>query len=108
LGDPDASRPAALRYVQDIWTGSLPLSRIFWTDMLAIGTLVNVAMTVVALLTFVAGLPVAVGVIIHFLPIPFNGLLFMGVWQSASRDASPWSWPAQIVAALWFIGTFVV
>jgi hypothetical protein len=104
----DRRPPAALRYLKDLWSGNLPLARVFWTDMLVVGTLVNVVAMVVALLTFAAGIPVAVGVVIHFAPIPYNILLFMGVWQSASRDASTWSWPAQIVAALWFIAAFVV
>jgi hypothetical protein len=99
---------AAIGYVRSLWSGVLPLSRVFWIDMLAVGTLVNFVAMVIALLTFVAGVPVAVGVVIHFAPIPYNILLLMGVWQSAAREASQWSWPAQIMAVLWFIGAFVI
>ena len=95
-------------YVKNLWRGELPLARAFWSDMLVIGTVVNVAAMIAAMLLFVAGAPIAVGVVVHFSPLPYNLLLFFAVWQAASRETSDWSFPAQAVALVWFFVMFVV
>ena len=90
-------------YVRSLWRGELPLGRVFWTDMILIGSLVNVLATVAAMLLFVAGAPIALGVGVHFTPVPYNVLLFLAVWQSAARQPSWWSFPAQATALVWLI-----
>ena len=101
-----AKNPAA--YVTSLWRGELPLGRVFWTDMLIIGTAVNIAAMIAALLLFVSGLPIAIGVAVHFAPLPYNLLLLLGVWHAAQREASQWSFAAQAIAVVWFIAMVVV
>jgi hypothetical protein len=103
-----ARRNAAVAYVRSLWLGELPLPRVFWTDMLAIGTVVNIVSGIGAMLLFVSGAPISIGVAVHFLPLPYNLLLFFAVWQAAAREASRWSFPAQVGALLWFFVMFVV
>jgi hypothetical protein len=103
-----ARRNPAVAYIKSLWLGEVPLSRAFWTDMLVIGTVVNVAAGIAAMLLFVSGAPIALGVAIHFAPLPYNLLLFFAVWQAAARDASRWSFPAQVGALVWFFVVFVV
>jgi hypothetical protein len=93
----------AVNYVRSFWRGERPLGRVFWTDMILVGSLVNILATVAAMLLFVSGVPIAAGVAVHFAPVPYNILLFFGVWQSAARQPSTWSYPAQVVALLWLI-----
>jgi hypothetical protein len=95
-------------YVMSLWRGELPLGRVFWTDMLIIGTVVNVAATIIALLLFVSGAPIALGVVAHFATVPYNLLLLLGVWHAAQRETSDWSFAAQAVAVVWFITMLVV
>ena len=95
-------------YARSLWRGELPLARVFWTDMILIGSLVNVLATAAALILFVSGAPIALGVIVHFVPVPYNVLLFLGVWQSAARQPSFWSFPAQAAALVWLIAVIVV
>ena len=99
---PGLLAPAA-SYVGSLWRGEAPLVRAFWTDMLVVGSLVNIFATAAAMLFFVAGALIAVGVIVHFAPVPYNILLFLGVWQSAARAASRWSFPAQAAAVVWLV-----
>ena len=47
------------------------------------------------MLLFVSGAPIAVGVFVHFAPLPYNILLFLAVWRSAARETSIWSFAAQ-------------
>ena len=103
-----ARKNPAVAYIKSLWLGQLPLPRVFWTDMLAIGTVVNIATGIAAMLLFVSGAPIALGVAVHFAPLPYNLLLFFAVWQAASREASRWSFPAQVGALLWFFVAFVV
>ena len=103
-----AAKNPALVYVRNLWRGELPLARVFWTDMILIGSLVNMLATIAALILFVSGAPVALGVIAHFAPVPYNLLLLFAVWQASSREATQWSFAAQVAAVLWFATAFVI
>jgi hypothetical protein len=102
-----APKNPVVAYVMSLWRGELPLGRVFWTDMLMIGTVVNVAAMIAALLLFVSGAPIALGVVVHFAPVPYNLLLLLGVWHAAQREASDWSFAAQAIAVVWFIAMLV-
>lgn len=90
-----------LGYLRALWRGGVPLGRVFWTDMIAIGSLVNIGAAIVALVLFAADAPVWLGVGAYFAPLPYNLLLFTAVWRSAARAASAWSFAAQTMAVLW-------
>jgi len=111
-GTAAAVRPGLLApataYVHRLWRGELPLARAFWTDMILIGSLVNIVATAAAMLLFVSGVPVALGVIVHFAPLPYNILLFLAVWQSAAHQASRWSLLAQAGGLIWLITAIVL
>ena len=96
------------RYVGQLWRGELPLSRVFWNDMLVIGTIVNIAAMLVAIALFLAGIPAWLGFAAHLLPIPYNVLLFAGVSRSAAREQPQWSWLASTAAGLWFLVMLIV
>jgi hypothetical protein len=97
----------ALAYVQRLWRGEPPLFRVFWTDMILIGSLVNIVGAAVSMLLFVSG-AIVFGVVVHFAVVPYNILLFLAVWQSAARTPSGWSFPAQAAALVWLILFIVV
>lgn len=78
------------------WRGEVPLRRLFWRDMLMVGTLVNLLATFAALMAAATGAPMAVAVALHFAPIPYNVFLFMALWRLPGRPAA-----AATVAALW-------
>jgi hypothetical protein len=95
-------------YVRCLWRGEIPLARVFWTDMILIGSLVNILSMIAALLLFVSGAPIALGVFVHFAPVPYNILLLLAVWLSAAREASGWSFPAQAAALVWLILSILI
>jgi hypothetical protein len=68
--------------------------------MLAVGTAINAAATVPAVILLAEGAPALPAFGLHLVPLPYNILLLLGVWQSAGR--SPWSAAYRLVAGLWF------
>jgi hypothetical protein len=98
----------AFRYVRQLWSGDLPLSRVFWIDMLLVGTLVNLVSLIAAIVLFAGDAPVGWGVAVFLAHIPYSLLLFTAVWRSAAREKSQWSSVAQAAALAWLIAAFVI
>lgn len=95
-------------YFRSLTTGTLPLSRVLWFDMLAVGTLVNAASLVVMLVLFAAHAPVAVAFVVFLLPIPYNIALFVGVWRSSTGEADNWAFLARAIASIWLIAAVLL
>ncbi|TIP53139.1 MAG: hypothetical protein E5X69_05515, partial [Mesorhizobium sp.] len=51
------------------WRGEAPLDRLFWRDMLLVGTILNVASSVLALILLGLKLPLWLVLVVHFLPV---------------------------------------
>lgn len=71
---------------------------VFWRDMLAVGTAVNVLATFIALMAASQGVPGWAAVAIHLAPMPYN--LFLCVAVGRARPASR---PAKTVAMVWLV-----
>jgi len=69
------------------WRGEVPLRRLFWRDMAALGTLINLVASLAALMLASQGAPAALAVALHFAPVPYNLFLAMAVWRSPQRTA---------------------
>jgi hypothetical protein len=89
------------------WNGDVRFIRLFVTDTLVVGTLINVVATVAAVLLLGAEVPDWLAVTVHFLPLPYNLFLFLAVWRTSERRQVPFAWAAQIAAALWLIAVTV-
>ena len=64
------------------WRGEVPLRTVFWRDMLAVGTAVNVLVTFLALIAASQGAPTWAAVAIHFAPMPYNVFLLVAVGRA--------------------------
>jgi hypothetical protein len=89
--------------VLDLWYGRVPLARIFWEYAIVYGSFANLVTTFAALAAFTKGVPVAVGLLIFFLPAPYNLLMVVGVWRSAARfrGAPTWATLARASIIIW-------
>lgn len=95
-------------FLRSRWRGEAPLGIVFWRDMIVVGTAVNVAATLVAVILLGLGWALAPVLAVHFLPVPYNLFLFIAVWRSSGRAGG---WAAQIAplaAAVWLALTVVV
>lgn len=95
-------------YLESRWTGEVPLETVFWRDMLVVGTAVNVASAVLALVLFALDAPALTGIAALLLPLPWNVFLLFAVWRSAEREGGPAAFTARVVSALWFFVMLVV
>ena len=64
------------------WRGEVPLPVVFWRDMVAVGTFINLLASVMALILAAQGVDLRVAVALHFAPIAYNVFLFLSVWRS--------------------------
>lgn len=78
------------------WRGDVPLARLFWHDMLVVGSLLNLVATFGALMLAAQGAPTALAAALHFGPLPYNLFLWLALWRHPARH------PAHAVGAtLW-------
>lgn len=84
------------------WRGDVPFERLFWFDMLVVGTLVNLAAAALSLILFGLDAPAAVAIAVFFSPLPYNLFLFAVVWRAAERAESSWVL-ARLGAVAWLI-----
>jgi len=88
-----------------LWTGQIPLARVFWLHAILYGTLANLFSTILTFAALSAGAPAALGIAIHFLPLPYNIVASVGVWRSAGRyRGNPaWATLARIFVVVWAV-----
>jgi hypothetical protein len=91
------------RLVRRLWAGEVPLARAFWDYGIIGGTALN-ALTTVASMTLLAlrGMEAA-ALVVFLLPIPYNVLIVIAVWRSASAYAGRplWAGIARIAIIAW-------
>ena len=85
------------------WRGRVPLTVLLWRDMLGVGTVVNLAATIMALTVMVQDGPVGLAVALHFLPMPFNVFLCVALWRMPDRSPL-----ASLIAAGWLVAMTLV
>lgn len=95
-------------FVRRHWRGEVPLARVFWWNMLIVGTLVNLITGGAALAAHVAGAPLWLAALIFFLPLPLNVLLTVSVWRSAGHEAPGWGAFGRAAALVWLALMLVV
>lgn len=85
------------------WRGELPLRRALWWDMALVGSVVNLATTLSALLLLARGAPALLGAAVYFAPLPYNLLLAVSVWRSAERGKGAETQTARLLSLTWLI-----
>ncbi|RUU72023.1 hypothetical protein EOD04_00270 [Mesorhizobium sp. M2C.T.Ca.TU.009.01.2.1] len=89
------------------WRGKAPLDRLFWRDMLLVGTLISVASSALALILLGLKLPLGLVLAVHFLPVPYNIFLTIAVWRTAEKSGGLKAQLMMLGSALWLIATVV-
>lgn len=92
-----------ISFFRDRWRGDVPTRTVFWRDMLAVGTVLNLLASFVALLIISQGAPSWIGVALHFSPLPYNLFLFRAVMKS-----QPGGYAVRLAAVIWLVLMVVV
>jgi hypothetical protein len=95
-------------YFRQLWRAEIPLSRVFWQDMIVVGTAINLAAMGLAVLAVVLGASTPAGIAILLAPVPYNILLVTSVWRRADVERADWGWLARLGSVLWLILAFVI
>ncbi|WP_269931372.1 hypothetical protein [Aminobacter sp. HY435] len=85
------------------WHGEVPLSQLFWWDMVVIGSIINVATTIIALLILAAKMSALLAVAVHLVPLPYNLFLYGSVLRTADLTESPNANAMKVGATIWII-----
>ncbi|TGV12889.1 hypothetical protein EN816_18210 [Mesorhizobium sp. M8A.F.Ca.ET.173.01.1.1] len=89
------------------WRGEAPLDRLFWRDMLLVGTLISVASSALALVLLGLKLPLWLVLMVHLLPVPYNIFLTIAVWRTAEKAGGFKAQLMMLGSVLWLIATAV-
>jgi hypothetical protein len=90
--------PAAGNFFSRRWRGQVPVRRLFWRDMLLVGSLLNLLATFVALMAAAQGAGATVAALLHFAPLPYNLFLFAALQRSPQRSQAHWA-----VGLVWLV-----
>lgn len=90
------------------WQGQVPLDRLFWRDLVLVGTALNIASLVAAIILLELKLPLALVLAVHFAPVPYNIFLTFAVWRTTEKARSAKASLITLGATLWLILTVVL
>jgi hypothetical protein len=100
-----AAGTAARGLLRRLWAGEVPLAQVFWTYAMIGGSAFNLAATLAAMTLLAADAPEVTAIVAFALPIPYNLLMLIAVWQSARayRGAHLWADLARLAIIVWTI-----
>jgi len=78
-----------MKRLRALWTGGLPLGDAFWTWAVLGGLLVNISTSVLFLVLIMLDHAWPALIVGYGLSIPYNVVVLVGVWRSASRYDGP-------------------
>ncbi len=93
----------ALRFFRQRWQGQVPMRRLFWRDLLFVGSLINVFASALGLALLALDGPGWLAVVLHFAPVPYNLFLLLTVGRSPERTIG-----IELLAGLWFVAMLLV
>lgn len=87
----------------DRWRGKTPLRHLFWVDLLAFATVLNLLFGFVSLLMLAKRVDWIWVFALHGLIVPYNAFLVASVWRHAKT--SIWT---KAVSAVWLLVVFAI
>jgi hypothetical protein len=69
------------------WRGQVPPARLFWRDIVLVGSVINLAASFLALMLAAQGVATAVAVGVHLAPLPYNLFLCAALWRHPGRTS---------------------
>ena len=93
----------ALDFFSNRWHAKVHLRRLFWLDMLAVGTLINLFASFAALMVMAQIKEPGWAAFLHFSTLPYSAFLLATVWRFPAVTTA-----MRISASAWFVAMTVV
>ena len=77
--------PRAAGFIGSRWRGETSLSVLYWRDMLAVGSLLNLVSGFAALMLAAQVTDIVVAAAVHFALLPYNVFLVIALWRTPQR-----------------------
>ncbi|UVK42306.1 hypothetical protein BPNPMPFG_003970 [Mesorhizobium sp. AR07] len=74
------------------WQGQVPLDRLFWRDLVFVGTAISIASSALALILLGLKMPLGLVLAVHFAPMPYSLFLTLAVWRTAEQYPGAKAW----------------
>ena len=78
-------KPYAAGFIGSRWRGETSLAVLYWRDMLAVGSLVNLLTSFLALMLAAQGVNLLIAAAVHFAALPYNVFLVIALWRTPQR-----------------------
>ena len=93
----------ALDFFSNRWHAKVHLRQLFWFDMLAVGTLINLFASFAALMVMAQIKDPAWAFFLHFSTLPYSAFLLVAVWRFPAVTTA-----MRLGASAWFVAMTVV
>jgi hypothetical protein len=90
------------------WRRQVPLGLLFWRDMIAVGSLINLVAAFGGLVALGFKADLAVAMLVFFAPLPYNVFLVAAVWRTAELVPNGQAWTARAGSAAWLVAATVI
>jgi hypothetical protein len=97
-----------LKAIRRRLAGEVPLDEAFYNDMLAVGSMVNIAIGLCAFAMIAADFPIWLPIIVFLSPQPYNIILLISVFRSASQSQGRRTDFMKAATIVWFVVMFFV
>lgn len=78
-------KPRTAGFIGSRWRGEASAVVVYWRDMLAIGSLINLSTSFVALMLAAQGVTLWIAAVVHFAALPYNVFLVVALWRTPQR-----------------------
>lgn len=85
------------------WHGTVDLRVLLWRDVLAIGTLINLAAGFAAMVMLIQNSAAIWALSVHLAPVPYSIFLLLSVWRSKQCTQV-----ISLIASIWFVLMLII
>ena len=78
-------RPHAAGFIASRWRGEASAAVVYWRDILAVGSLINLFTGFAALMLAAQGVNLLIVAGVHFAVLPYNVFLVIALWRTPQR-----------------------
>lgn len=79
-------KPQMTSFFGKRWRGETSLSKLYWRDMLIVGSVINLYAGFIALMIAAKGGAIWVAAMVHFAILPYNMFLVLALWRTPGRS----------------------